>query len=83
MERKPSSSEELIEDIVGFSMTVWKSTTDHMYANVFIEFRRGHGKVLEVLDHLEARVGDTSLILVVGEHTLSTFTRSVSPSEDG
>ena len=82
MQRKPRSSEELVEDIIGLTVTVRKSTTDHMHANILIEFGSCHGQVLEVLDHLEARVGHTSLELFVAENLFAVTTLCVSPGED-
>jgi len=48
-------------------MTVGETTADDVNADVLVEFAGGHGQVLEVLDHLEARVRHTPLEVIVGE----------------
>ena len=82
MQREPRSSEELIEDVIGLTVTVRESTTDHMNANVFIELSRGHSQVLKVLDHLEARVGHSCLVVTIDELALALSALRIGPGED-
>ena len=83
MQREPCSPEELIEDIVGLTMAVGQTTADHANLDVLVELSRGHGQILQVLDHLEAWVGHSSGELIISQLGLTILTWSVSPDEDG
>ena len=82
MQRKPSPPEEFIENVVGLSMTVGKTTADDMDADVLIELAGSHGKVLKMLDHLVARVRHTALEVLITELRFAVGQRSVGPCEN-
>ena len=83
VERQPRPPEKLIEDIVGLTMAIRQPTTDDSHLNIAIELDGGHGKVLQVLDHLIAREGHSPLIIRISQSiTLRTaVTLRISPGE--
>lgn len=54
-----------------------------MNAHIFVELSGGHGEILEVFDHLEARVRHTVAEIFVSQGHLAVRTRGIGPSEDG
>lgn len=52
-----------------------------MNANIIIELISSHSKILEVLDHLESRIRNTTLIVDICQGAIGY--RSISPGEDG
>ena len=82
MERKPCSSEELVEDIICFTVAIWKTTTHNVNSKILVEFRRCQGQILKMFDHLVSWERNTFLEIGISERILSFFKLSVGPGED-
>ena len=84
VQRDPRAPKELIEHVVGLSISVWESTAHNVHAEAFMELVGCHGQVFQVFGELELGEMHSLLEVSVGEH--AAFTRAtvrVGPSEDG
>ena len=79
MKREPCPPEELIEDIVGLSISVWQSTAENVHFEVLVEFGGGDGEVLKVLHLLVSWEWDTTLEGLVVQDLSFALKWSASP----
>lgn len=68
MQGEPCTPEKLIEDIVCLTVTVRQTTAENAHFDVLVELFGSHGQALQVLDILEAGIGDATLILIIREN---------------
>lgn len=62
-------------------MTVWETTANDTNLDVLVELSGSHGKVLQMLDHLETREWHTSLVISVCQLFRHGFL-GIGPGED-
>ena len=82
VEGEPRPPEELIEDVVSFTMAVGQATAHDMYTEILVEFCGGDGQVLDMLHHLESWEGHSLLEIFISEVALAFRELCVRPGED-
>ena len=82
VEREPRPSEELIEDVVSFTMAVGQATAHDMYTEILVEFCGGDGQVFDMLHHLESWEGHTPLEIFISKVALAISKLCICPGED-
>ena len=82
MEGEPRPPEELVEDVVGFSMAERQAAAHDMHTEILVEFCGRDGQVLDMLNHLESWEGHTPLVIFISEVALAISELGVCPGED-